>query len=123
MDRKEILEKLRADHRERRWAAMREIDACAKALGNECDKAIGISYQALNLVLAQLAAAVGAGKCDGAYIKKNIPTNIHLKAVQTEEKYTSPDGHNEGYVRVRAGSRVGGKRVEIDDRLFRSVRD
>jgi hypothetical protein len=65
MDGEEVREKLKADDRERRWAAMREVDACAKALGNECEKAIGISYQALHLILARLAAAVGAGKCDG----------------------------------------------------------
>ena len=54
MDGREVLGKLQVDYRERRWAAMREIDACAKALGTECDKEIGISYQALNLVLARL---------------------------------------------------------------------
>jgi hypothetical protein len=64
MDGEEMREKLQAARRERRWAAMREVDACAKALGTECDKAIGISYQALHLILARLAAAVGAGKCE-----------------------------------------------------------
>ena len=64
MDGKEILEKLKADHGERRWAAMQEVDACAKALGTECDKAIGISYQALHLILTRLAAAVRAETCE-----------------------------------------------------------
>jgi hypothetical protein len=64
MDGEEMRKKLQAARRERRWAAMREVDTCAKALGTECDKAIGISYQALHLILARLAAAVGAGKCE-----------------------------------------------------------
>ena len=67
MEPKEGLKKLLAERRQVSWQAMFEIDACAKALGEQCQVEIGISYPELHLILSQLAAAVGAGKCDGAY--------------------------------------------------------
>ena len=45
---------------------MMEVKACAKVLGKSCHKEIGLSSEALPLILVRLAAAVGSGKCDGA---------------------------------------------------------
>jgi hypothetical protein len=49
------------------FLATLEVAACATALGESCEREIGISAASLSQVLARLAAAIDAGKCDGAY--------------------------------------------------------
>jgi hypothetical protein len=81
MEWKEVGRHLQAERRQWSWLALLEIDACAKALGEQCQSDIGIDYPALHLILARLAAAVGAGKCDGAYERTKSPTETQLAAV------------------------------------------
>ena len=69
----ELRDRLQRERRQLSWQAMREVDACAKALGVNCYKEIGISHPALHLILARLAVAVGVGKCDGAYEGRSPP--------------------------------------------------
>ena len=80
MDEKEVGTHRQAERRQWSWLALLEIEACAKALGEQCQSAIGIEYPALHLILARLAAAVGAGKCAGAYDRAQSPTAAQLAA-------------------------------------------
>jgi hypothetical protein len=68
MPRKPTLAGLTANPRRRHsFLACLEVAGCARALGDRCEPETGLDYEQLEQVLARLAAAIEAGKCDGAY--------------------------------------------------------